>query len=100
MKLNTITLGKRGSDNIKPMIIISDCLLIQRTYLLFIWELVNLGQYDHIKRMITLSVIILNSSHNYFNYNKLHFSKSKFDNKLLLLIMHWKPLTVITLGAR
>jgi hypothetical protein len=33
--------------------------LIQTTYLLVIWDLVNIGQFNHINQMITLSVITL-----------------------------------------
>ncbi len=41
------------------MITISNCLLIQTTYLLVIWDLAKIGQFDHINRMITLLVITL-----------------------------------------
>jgi hypothetical protein len=61
--LNVITLGQRESDNINQMITISSCLLIQSDRLLGIWALLNLGQFDHINRMITLSVITLSGLH-------------------------------------
>jgi hypothetical protein len=62
-QLNVITLGQRESDNINRMITISDRLLIQSACLLVIWDLLNLGQFDHINRMITLSVITLSGLH-------------------------------------
>jgi hypothetical protein len=52
-------LGQRESDNINQMRTISNCLLIKSTYLLIIWDLAYLGQFDHTKQMITLSVITL-----------------------------------------
>ncbi len=58
-----ITLGQRESDNINRMITKSDRLLIQSARLLVIWDLLNLGQFDHINRMITLSVITLSGLH-------------------------------------
>ncbi len=57
--LDVSTLGQRESDNINQMITISDCPLIQKGCLLVIWDLLNLGQFDHINRMIILSVITL-----------------------------------------
>jgi hypothetical protein len=61
--LNVITLGQMESDNINRMITITDCLLIQKGCLLVIWDLLNLGQFDHINQMITLSVITLSGLH-------------------------------------
>ncbi len=43
-----ITLGQREIDNINRMITISDRLLIQSACLWVIWDLLNLGQFDHI----------------------------------------------------
>ncbi len=60
--LNVITLGQRESDNNNQMITISNCLLIQSTLLLVIWDSANLGQSDNINWMITFSVITLNCS--------------------------------------
>jgi hypothetical protein len=57
--LNVITLGQRESDNINRMITISNRLLKHKALLLFIWDLLNLGQFDHINRTITISVITL-----------------------------------------
>ncbi len=61
--LNVITLGQRESDNINRMITISNCLLKQKAFLLFIWDLLNLGQFDHINQKITISVITLSGLH-------------------------------------
>jgi hypothetical protein len=61
--LNVITLGQRESENINRMITISDCLLIQSDCLLVILDLINLGKFDHINRVITLSVITLSGLH-------------------------------------
>jgi hypothetical protein len=46
--LNVITLGQRESDNINRMITISNRLLKQKAFLLVIWDLLNLGQFDRI----------------------------------------------------
>jgi hypothetical protein len=62
-QLNVITLGQRESDNINRMITISNRLLKQKAFLLFIWDLLNLGQFDHINRTITISVITLSDLH-------------------------------------
>jgi hypothetical protein len=58
-----ITLGRRESDNINQMITKHIYLLIQSTYLFVIWDLDNLGQFDHINQMITLTMIILSAIH-------------------------------------
>jgi hypothetical protein len=58
-----ITLGQRESDNIIRMITISESLLELNTLLRVIWGMANLGQFDHINRMIALSVITLSGFH-------------------------------------
>jgi hypothetical protein len=45
------------------MITISGLLLIQSTEVAVIWDIANQGQFDHINRMITLSVFTLNGFH-------------------------------------
>ena len=59
MPLSVITLEQRVIDNINQTKTISNRLLIENTQLLVIWDLVNLGQFDHNNHMITLSVIII-----------------------------------------
>jgi hypothetical protein len=55
--LNVITLGESESDNISQLVIISVILLKQSTKLTVFWDLINLGSFDPIKQMKTLSVI-------------------------------------------
>ncbi len=45
------------------MITIGKHLLIQNTFMLVVWDLVNLRQFDHINRMKTLSVITSSGFH-------------------------------------
>jgi hypothetical protein len=61
--LSVITLGQSESDNINQMITISKCLLVQSACLLDSWDLLNLGQFDHINLMIALSGITLSGLH-------------------------------------
>jgi hypothetical protein len=58
-----ITLGQSKSNKMNRMITRTNHLLIQTIKLLVIWDFVNLGQYDYINQMITLSVITLSVLH-------------------------------------
>ncbi len=68
-----IILGQRESDNIIPMITISDS--SSGIKLRAIWDLANMGQFDHINQMITLSVITLSGFHCTHNFIIIPISK-------------------------
>jgi hypothetical protein len=63
MTLYVITLGRSQTDNFNQTRTISGFLLIQSTKVAVIWDLVNLGQFDNITQLITLSVITLSGAH-------------------------------------
>jgi hypothetical protein len=83
--LNVITLGQMESDNINQMITITNCLLIQKSCLLFIWDLVSMGQFDHSIHKITLSVITLSGLHCVSTY----LCRRPRNNLKLIILNNW-----------
>jgi hypothetical protein len=69
-----IILGKSQSDPIYQILAISNLLLVNNISFPVIWDLVNLGQFDRINQMKTLSVIKLNSFHSNFKMAQMEFS--------------------------